>query len=765
MDKWQSLMELARAETEPKWRHSNPLTYHGHEFSVIKSGVQKEIRRGHVDNALALAVEADASFVGIKGAKANRTNLVNRLLLIASEDICLAVPGLPALMLKWYESYLSAAANASSPSSVSNLRDRLMDLYTTHKPVDACVEAWAAQRAAMVRMVRMLALAPKSRMLSDIAAVYIKPYKVAYARRWHPELFEAWDPESEAYKKLKADSGFYAVSCGFGAWMQKWLWKLKAKFGIGPEGREHLKRLFVFVEMKHDLAFMALKQYILDPSNQPMKSAPVVWHGKKRAAKGMVFMVWNMMEDYAHKFVPLGPCESQIKALAQIYDLRKSNKESWLFVAHGLAFLVWRDKWPKVPSSGYDPESLCSYDNDDARMYDLYSKVIQGASSPTIKPYFIDKHTRQGKRAYGKGRAAAARFATEGAIVSNEVQCLVDPVYHRLYVAGSLNYQPLQKRVKTVTKTGKERNKTVEEPAIDMQVSPLVDQWMQFVKPVNAKHLPESELFSHAVRAQLLTGKNRPDVYYAQCQGRPVVCKGPYLPHQIEALRSAVYMMHVKTHYKGLLPIRCQVIYAVPTPLEKMSERSRNPPGFGSRCKIEPNQAYPFLVMDDIARPPGLKQYPVTTRSSKCWPETEIADLSKSLGASPKWSSQAFSGPQPCNSPHAQAQLNYILATLGGYIWQVTDTCAGNFVWIKSTGQVYRVDEENFHHPKQLGHIYKKPMPPKAKVPYMRALKQHWGAVSQAVSAWKQLEAPVQPSWVRENLDRIDAIEKIENLL
>ena len=77
-------------ETAGNLDHMNMrVSYHRLQFDVIKSGLQKAIRRGLTSEALSYAIEGDLfSLVEKEGrAKGNRTNLVNRLRIILVEDL------------------------------------------------------------------------------------------------------------------------------------------------------------------------------------------------------------------------------------------------------------------------------------------------------------------------------------------------------------------------------------------------------------------------------------------------------------------------------------------------------------------------------------------------------------------------------------------------------------------------------------------------------------------------------------------------------
>lgn len=752
LNQWQALIEDARHKVAPRWRRSNPPTYNGYDLSVIKSGLQKEARRGNGLNMLRLAIEADASFVGVPKAKANMTNVINRLLLITSEDIALASPKLPVKVLELYEQWRALTEKIYAASDFIN------------------IEAWIERCSILEQWIQLVANQPKLRMISDLAAVYIKPYKVAYAYKWHPELFEAWDKDSEAYAHLVQRSQLKDKASRFGSWMSHSLDTISKTYKIDKSVPllHHIERLFVYVETKNDLAFKVLKDCFIEQDiiSDP-KNMTVHWRNKKRHKDAKVFLIWNLMVEYC-EWRMFSEYKEEILALSKIYDYRKDNAEAWVFLVHGLSYLVWKDNIRPVMSCPPEPMTR-------DELFVMYNGVLRN-DLVRIYPYFLDKHTHAGKKRYGTGRVATARFALEGAQVCNEQTSMCKKRYRTLYVAGSLNYQPLKKRVKTTTKNGKEQTKMVEEAAIDMDVKPL-EAFCEFQTPIDDSNVApeETDAFTHQLRAQLLTGKNRPGVFYACTTSKdslsqwfahpkPVVYKGPFLPEQIISLRSAVYMMHIAAYYKGILPIACTVVHLYPTPVCNMPERMQNPEGFGARCKVEFNELYPFLVMEDIARPFTMKQYPHQLRSSKCWPETMVADTKDSLGAVPKWTDPTFSSDANPESLDAIAQTNYIVATLFSYIWQVTDTCDRNFVWIKSTGQVYRVDTEDFHHPAQLKNIYKKPLPTKSKSLYLRALSRNWKKISQVLDAWKAL-GKVQPRWVRHNIDNINSVQKIEQLL
>lgn len=73
--------------------YRNEKSLNGYKVDVLKSGLQKYIRRANVNLALYCAVELDL-FLEAKGGDRIHTNLVNRLRIIAMEDIGIACPNL-----------------------------------------------------------------------------------------------------------------------------------------------------------------------------------------------------------------------------------------------------------------------------------------------------------------------------------------------------------------------------------------------------------------------------------------------------------------------------------------------------------------------------------------------------------------------------------------------------------------------------------------------------------------------------------------------
>lgn len=90
-------------------------------MDVIKSGLQKSIRRGNCDTAFSYAIEGDFFSLGEKlgVAKGNRTNLMNRLRIISVEDLC----DLDVIcqILPWFNSWTKLRAEDTSRQYLLNI--------------------------------------------------------------------------------------------------------------------------------------------------------------------------------------------------------------------------------------------------------------------------------------------------------------------------------------------------------------------------------------------------------------------------------------------------------------------------------------------------------------------------------------------------------------------------------------------------------------------------------------------------------------------
>jgi hypothetical protein len=136
---------LIKNNSSTKYRQVQ--TINGIKFDVVKSALQKYIRRGHDKKAMRIATEID-TFRWIKGGKGLITNFYNRLRVIILEDIGLASPNIiliaDELLRKWIDNYENISndllslvrlmSNCSHVRFYSHLRAYLRQNPPEYKP-------------------------------------------------------------------------------------------------------------------------------------------------------------------------------------------------------------------------------------------------------------------------------------------------------------------------------------------------------------------------------------------------------------------------------------------------------------------------------------------------------------------------------------------------------------------------------------------------------------------------------------------------------
>lgn len=149
-------------DMEVKGLNGGSISWNGIEYSALKSGWQKYIRRGILDKALFTVFEGDLFHEILADeemddkytqVKQISTNLINRLMVISVEDIGIGAPFLPILISHCVEEYKK-----------NRYEDYEEELYS-HK-----------RRLSLYLIVSSLVNAQKSRELSHIRTVYYQVY-------------------------------------------------------------------------------------------------------------------------------------------------------------------------------------------------------------------------------------------------------------------------------------------------------------------------------------------------------------------------------------------------------------------------------------------------------------------------------------------------------------------------------------------------------------------------------------------------------------
>jgi hypothetical protein len=191
----------------------------------------------------------------------------------------------------------------------------------------------------------------------------------------------------------------------------------------------------------------------------------------------------------------------------------------------------------------------------------------------------------------------------------------------------------------------------------------------------------ETDEFKLKCRAQLICSKSRPDTYFATNKlNQNVVVKGPYLlPEQaiqIFNIQSVLKLFpninYINTNIKLVIPDMFNGVNNPKTPL-------------GCRTQIKPDYAYCFVVMEDLM---NITDIPVKIKSSKLWPETQVADYETIF----KQNNIGFAVPSEMSE---KAILSLLFQLIIRYVFKIGDFASRNFIRI--CDKVYNLDTENIN--------------------------------------------------------------------
>ena len=259
--------------------------------------------------------------------------------------------------------------------------------------------------------------------------------------------------------------------------------------------------------------------------------------------------------------------------------------------------------------------------------YSVYDNVLS-SNKITLDWYVFDKHTKRGKR-LGKGYYD---FAMEGCLVANEW--------------SSFKHYSLLKNhyLNNYKKTDQVKN--------------------------------EKTTFTWILRSQLVTGKNKQDVYFAKDKSnQTVVVKGPYerlnsvetifniysvlfLFEEINYVSYSIYEMNVELDYCGPLGIRNQ-------------------------WKNKENKKGYFLLSENLFP----DYFPRKIKSSKLWINEPVLDVEKVIELYPEYN---FGIPSQLSS---SAMMSFIFQYAIKYVFMIPDNAYRNFIVRKD--KVYLIDCED----------------------------------------------------------------------
>lgn len=383
------------------------------------------------------------------------------------------------------------------------------------------------------------------------------------------------------------------------------------------------------------------------------------------------FLIFDIIKNFISVYYPGDHFLENIYAIAVMWFKEISSlKEAFLCYFMLIAVLLnpeCRDK----DQHQHNQMSICDVYHKNirtnTRVFTLHSVPVM-----TIDSYAIDMHTKQGKN----NGANKALFGTQGSLVSNEV-FFGNEVYKGIYDALKLGLNPLDDTTSGII------SQMVDQPILLSQDGQLtgkvIDFAIEYPFDPSEDNTKESDLFLPLIRAQLVTSESKQDTYYAidkRSKGKVVFVKGPYLDQN--AITSVVGLHNVKgSLFPELNVIPIEIVTAI-------VDLYPNTP-LGIRKKAYGNQCY-FLVFENKYK----EKVNVITRSSKLWPLTEVVD------------SRIICPVMTLINTDEQGFCQYLLNIIFRYIIGVPDLADRNFLYIKSSpdeiqgSMIYSVDEEGY---------------------------------------------------------------------
>jgi hypothetical protein len=619
----------------------------GISMDILKSGMQKYVRRGNFKKAVWCAIEMDLfaymTMPGERGfsddekkrAEAIRTNMINRLRVIFLEDVGISgahmIGCLDTRFDKLFE-WQSRRKTALDLKTFNQIREKEMKT--------------------LVEIISLLCEAKKNRILSHYRAVYMNPIEEHQVRimEQNPELFEGIDDPPKGSPLKYPLEGSEET----------------------PESRNMIDHFVSALLLKEDIVFYWLKQ-ILDGFTPTKK--------RFKSLKPELFVFDILLWFCRKSTIDLKSIKSDIEIMLKWFkDKRLTFKEINFTLFYSVMMILKRD----VILDRSNLKCLIAPIERDA-LYSMYTINLNN-DVPKFDDYVIDIHTFAG-RAENKNKLA---FALVGAHVENEDLLVVNDLYKTIYndtkswEVGSLKKKKRKAAAVVVPKP------VVPKKQVKMTLGAAQTEPEGLIRvqrddiEVDPNTKSESERFQFLLRVQLITSNSKTCTYFAidRVTGKRVVVKGPFADD--EKVKGYFVLNNIKKKYfSGVLPIDMYKLYLIPDQFETL-------PPLGDRKKIVPNKLYPFFISEDLC---SVDNIPFKTKESKVWPKTKVfdGDAAKKMGC-------YFGEPLVLKNDH-RAMIQFLLASAFRYVVKIPDPAKRNFLYINKSGRggnVYSIDEDSY---------------------------------------------------------------------
>lgn len=348
--------QLRLGKMKGSYRH--PTTPSGEEFGVMKSALQKYIRRGETEKALRVAYEIDCfNYDSEKTAKGHVTNFLHRLMIIFVEDIGVTGIGLSPVLCKCWSYYF-----------ITREKRLALTAYT---------EAWCEYRRTELELMTIIIIL----MCNSVKTRSASHYKSVFIPGQNPTLI-AEHPILQNIKDRSAEP----VPSGVDLPIKE-----------APEMTKLCKHFYANLT-RHDPMCVYWAFRIVD-------SASVGSYFKKKKSSYLVFHLLQIFVNTLPKDTKLFYTDIITCYVSWFSEISPLKEEFLYWLVPLIALIEKREPQP------YD---LPSADQVNSFIQRLYPQALKG-SKINLDEYVFDMHTRsgQGGRVY---------FATESSKVFPEDQ-------------------------------------------------------------------------------------------------------------------------------------------------------------------------------------------------------------------------------------------------------------------------------------------------------------------------------------------------------
>ena len=373
-------------------------SFFGYDPSILKSGIQKYARRAEVEKGIWCVIELDLfSLLECNGAALNayltiypeetlantkgqakrlRTNMVNRLVVMMSEEVSISAWWMPSKIFELYEKWIKNRGNVSS-------RKYLFDIYS------------------------YLISQKKIRLISDLKSVYLLPPYYVVPDQMN-DLMRIHCKIREQYP------GVYSSQAVVG--------KIKCELKMDdypPEVRSCIAGIVYNLDQRSDNVFYWISK-LCDFERKDWvvnKKGKNIFNYKYRYLK----IVWDILDRYIDRNSEYEFVRDQICALYEFYK-KMTHKEKPIYLYHAVLLIVrrneieWASRPPQIDSTMNAAHKLYSD-------HLLYGKMA-------LDDYVMDLHTKRVK----KSSNCMEKFALEGAFVTNENDKFLNKDYREIYI-------------------------------------------------------------------------------------------------------------------------------------------------------------------------------------------------------------------------------------------------------------------------------------------------------------------------------------------